>query len=222
MSTSTTLLCVSTEWDPDGSRVEISHDYSASWLAAATYAPLDDADPLWDRLDAETPEGCPGPTAAVLADSLAELPAGTVIVWDAINASISPRIFVPRRDLVASAAGEILALDIDGAPAPIAEWARDWQGRLMPDAEHRGGDVWRELLAALGIAESDAAWTALGEEYARLAADEVEPEEWCPTCDGSGVVEEIPHARFHSEISWYGRHPADAVDVPCPDCGDES
>jgi len=111
--------------DPAGgcvvSRVEISHDYSARWLATATYAPLDDADPLWDRLDAETPEGCPGPTAAVLADSLGdELPAGAVIVWDAINAS-APRIFVARRDLIASAAAEILSLDLDGAPAPIAE-----------------------------------------------------------------------------------------------------
>jgi len=92
---------------PSPYRVEISHDYSASWLAAATYAPLDDADPLWDRLDAETPEGCPGPTAAVLADSLADdLPEGAVVVFDAINASASPRIFVARRDLVAGAAAE--------------------------------------------------------------------------------------------------------------------
>jgi len=85
--------------------------------------------------------------------------------------------FVSRRDLVASAAAGILSLDLDGAPAPIAEWARDWRGELTPDAEHRGGDVWRELLAALGVApESDAAdevWVALEREYAAIAEVEV-------------------------------------------------
>ena len=77
------------------------------------------------------------------------------------------------RDLVASAAAELLAADTAGAPAPIAEWARDWRGELTPDAEHRGGAVWRELLAALGVdAESDAAdevWVALEREYEAIA-----------------------------------------------------
>ena len=75
------------------------------------------------------------------------------------------------------AAGEILALDLDGAPAPIAEWARDWRGQITPDAEHRGGDVWSDLLGALGVApESDAAdeiWTDLEREYAAIAEVEV-------------------------------------------------
>ena len=82
-----------------------------------------------------------------------------------------------RRDLVASAAAEILAADTAGAPAPIAEWAGDWRGELTPDAEHRGGAVWRELLGALGVApESDAAdeiWTDLEREYAAIAEVEV-------------------------------------------------
>jgi len=84
-------------------------------------------------------------------------------------------------EALASAAAEILALDLDGAPAPIAEWARDWRGELTPDAEHRGGDVWAELLAALDVAPdvapgSDAAdevWADLEREYAAIAEVEV-------------------------------------------------
>jgi len=75
------------------------------------------------------------------------------------------------------AAGEILALDLDGAPAPIAEWARDWRGEITPDAAHRRGDVWSDLLAALGVeAETSAAdevWADLEGAYARLAEAEV-------------------------------------------------
>ena len=82
-----------------------------------------------------------------------------------------------RRDLVAGAAAEILSEDIDGAPAPPDAWARDWRGELTPDAEHRGGDVWAELLAALDVAPgSDAAdevWVALEREYEAIAEVEV-------------------------------------------------
>ena len=82
-----------------------------------------------------------------------------------------------RRDLVAGAAAEILSEDIDGAPAPPDAWARDWRGELTPDAEHRGGDVWAELLAALDVAPgSDAAdeiWTDLEREYEAIAEVEV-------------------------------------------------
>ena len=80
-------------------------------------------------------------------------------------------------DAIDDAAAELLAADTAGAPAPIAEWARDADGRLTPDPAHRGGDTWAGLLAALGVeAESDAAdevWSELAREYAAFAAVDV-------------------------------------------------